>query len=142
MRKLVPYAFAALAMIASVTAFAGDAPSSPQKPGKWQLKMTMDMPGMPIKMPPVTIETCVTEEDLKDPQKAVPTDKKSDCKVGDYTVEGNKVTWTVDCPKQKMKGTGEMTYSDDTYEGLMKMTVGEQEFTTKYSGKYLGACKK
>jgi hypothetical protein len=140
MRKFVPYVFAiAVAVVAVAPAGAAD---SPQKPGKWKVSMQMEIPGMPIKMPPVNFEVCVTEEDLKDPQKSVPNDPKSDCKVGDYAVDGNTVSWTVDCPKQKMKGTGEITYTDDSYSGGMKMTIGEQEMSTKYSGKWLSNCTK
>lgn len=141
MRKSVPYVLAALVALALVVAPAGAA-EHPQKPGKWQVKMEMEIPGMPIKMPPVNFEVCLTEEDLKDPQKSVPNDPKSKCNVGDYEVDGNTVSWTVDCPKQNMKGKGEITYTDDSYTGAMNMTVGEQTMKTKYSGKWLGACTK
>jgi hypothetical protein len=140
MRKFSTYAFAALAAIVAVTP--AQAADHPQKPGRWQVKFEMEMPGMPFKMPPVTTEVCVTEEDLKDPKKAVPTDKKSDCTISDYKIDGNKVSWSMDCPKQQTKGTGEITYTADSYTGAMKMTVGEQEMKTKYSGKLLGPCKK
>lgn len=139
MRKYVPYALVALMAVAAVPAFAAD---HPQKPGKWQMKMQMDIPNMPIKMPPVTFETCITEEDLKDPQKAVPGDPKAKCTVGDYKISGNTVSWTIECPKQDTKGEGEITFTEDSYTGSMHMTVGEQEMTTKYSGKWLGECKK
>lgn len=115
---------------------------NPQKPGKWQVKMQMDMPGLPIKLPPVTFDVCLTEEDLKDPQKSVPTDPKAKCTVSDYKIDGDTVTWNVDCPKQDMKGQGEITYTDDSYSGTMKMTTGDQEMSTKYSGKWLGTCTK
>jgi Protein of unknown function (DUF3617) len=140
MRKLSTYAFAAIVAIVAVAPV--QAADHPQKPGKWSVKFQMEMPGMPFKMPPVTTEICLTEEDLKDPQKSVPQDAKQQCKVGDYKIEGNKVSWTIDCPKQNTKGTGEITYSEDSYTGSMKMTVGEQEMTTKYSGKWVGECKK
>lgn len=140
MRKVGSYLLAGLVVLSSAaTAMASQ---SPQKPGKWKLKMEMEMPGMPVKLPPMTFEVCLTEEDLKDPQKSVPNDPKSDCKVGDYSVEGNTVSWTVDCPKQDMKGSGEITYSGDTYKGAMKMNMGGQEMTTKYSGQWVGECKK
>lgn len=139
MRKYVPYALAALLLFAALPLAAAD---NPQKPGKWQLKMEMEVPGMPFKMPPVTMQMCLTEEDLKDPQKSLPNDPKTDCKVGDYEVDGNTVTWTVDCPKQQTKGNGEITFDDSSYSGWMKMTVADQEMKTKYSGKWLGECKK
>ncbi|HYK04295.1 MAG TPA: DUF3617 family protein [Thermoanaerobaculia bacterium] len=140
MRKYVPYVLAALTVIGTMAP--ASAADHPQKPGKWQVKISMEMPGMPFKMPPVTTEICLTEEDLSNPQKAVPTDAKSKCTVSDYKLDGNTVTWTVDCPKEKTHGTGEITYSADSYTGAMKMTVGEQEMTTKYAGKWLGECKK
>lgn len=140
MRKYVPYLFAAILAFSAVSA---SAEAHPQKPGKWQNKIEMEIPGMPIKMPPVTVEVCLTEEDLKDPQKSVPTaDPKSKCTIGDYKVAGNTVSWTVDCPQQQMKGTGQITFTDASYTGSMDMTVGEQSMKTKYSGKWLGECKK
>jgi hypothetical protein len=142
MRKSVPYVLAVLLAVAMILpAGASDTPH-PQKPGKWQVKMQMEMPNMPVKMPPFTTEVCLTEEDLKDPQKAVPGDPKAKCDVADYKVDGNTVTWTINCPKQNMTGTGEITFTDDSYDGEMDMTVGEQEMHMKYSGKWLGECTK
>jgi hypothetical protein len=140
MRKFVPYVFAAI--VAFVAVAPASAVENPQKPGKWAITMQMEMPGMPIKMPPIKTEVCLTAEDLKDPQKSVPNDPKSKCTIGDYKVDGNTVSWSIDCPKQNMKGTGEITYTEDSYSGGMNMTVGEQQMKTKYSGKWLGACTK
>ncbi|HKR64991.1 MAG TPA: DUF3617 family protein [Thermoanaerobaculia bacterium] len=139
MRKSLPYVLAALAaMTIASSAFA----AHPQKPGKWRVTMEMDMPGMPMKMPPITHEVCVTEEDMKDPQKSVPNDPKSQCKVSDYKVDGNTVSWTVECPKQDTKGEGHITFDGDSYTGAMKLKMGDREMTQKYSGKWLGACEK
>ena len=136
MKKLIVVGALALAVAGSALA------ASPQKPGKWGIKMQMEMPGMPIKMPPVNFEVCLTEEDLQDPQKSVPKDPKSSCKVSDYNVDGNTVTWTMDCPKEKMKGKGEITYDEKSYTGQMQMTIGDQEMTTKYTGTWKGECQK
>lgn len=141
MRKTLNVLVALVALALAVPVTAENAPN-PQKPGKWQVKMQMDMPGLPIKLPPVTFDVCLTEEDLKDPQKSVPTDPKAKCTVSDYKIDGDTVTWSVDCPKQNMKGTGEITYTDDSYSGTMKMKTGDQEMSTKYSGKWLGTCTK
>lgn len=140
MRKTAPYVFAVLAVFAAVVPMS--AAENPAKPGKWQITTQMEIPGMPFKMPPIKMDICLTEEDLKDPAKSVPNDPKAKCTVSDYTVDGNTVTWNVDCPKQDTKGTGTITYTGDSYTGNMKMTVGEQEMTSKYSGKWMGECKK
>ncbi|MBK5259198.1 MAG: DUF3617 family protein [Thermoanaerobaculia bacterium] len=116
------------------------ADSSPVKAGKWEFSFQMEIPGMPFKIPPVKTTHCVTEEDA---QSAIPQDKNNkDCKVGDYKTSGNTISWTVDCPKQKTKGEGEITYDGDTMDGSMKLTTDGTESTTKYSGKYLGKCDK
>lgn len=128
--------------VAFAAAAAAQAPKSPQKPGKWQIAMEMDVPGMPMKMKPIITDVCLTEADLADPEKAVPKDAKSDCKVSDYRVKGNTVSWTMDCPSQKMTGTGEATYTGDTYTGRMKMKMPDQEMSMKYTGKWLGTCTK
>ena len=129
-----------LAILLAVPVFAAD---SPMKPGKWQITVQMEMPGMPFKMPPITTSHCITQEDLeKDPQSAIPKDKKSDCKIGEYKVNGKTVTWTVDCPKQKSTGEGEITFTDESYTGTMKLKSEETEIVSKYTGKFLGACAK
>lgn len=127
---------AVLVLALATTVFA----ASPQKPGKWQITMQMDMPGMPVKMPPVTTSHCVTEEDVKNAESAVPQGPSKDCKVSDLKIEGNTVSYKIECPKQKMSGSGKVTYSDESFDGVMKMQVRDQEMTTKMTGKYLGAC--
>lgn len=113
--------------------------AAPMKAGKWQMTMQMDMPGMPVKMPPVTFSHCVTKEEAENPQPPK-QQRDNDCKVSDYKRDGNTISWTMTCEKQKMTGKGQITYSGDSYEGSMKMTMGEQEMSAKYSGKYLGDC--
>ena len=119
------------------------AEKSPIKPGKWQMTMRTEIPNFPVKMPPITMTQCVTQEMADNPESTLPkgSDKKnSSCKVGDYKLSGSTVSWTVDCPKEGIKGKGEITYSEDSYEGSMDMTMGETAMKAKYSGKLLGAC--
>jgi hypothetical protein len=72
----------------------------------------------------------------------VPKDPKQSCTVGDYKIDGNTVSWTIDCPKEKTKGTGTITYTDASYTGTMDMKVDQQEMKMKYAGKWLGECTK
>ena len=43
--------------------------SSEMREGKWEITSSMDMPGMPTKMPPTVIQHCYTKEDVKDEKK-------------------------------------------------------------------------
>jgi hypothetical protein len=129
--------------LAAPAVFAEESKKSPVKPGKWQWTMEMEIPGMPVKMPPIKFEHCVTEEDAKKAEGGIPKDKKQkDCKYGDPEIDGNTIRWTIDCPKQKMTGKGEITYEDDSMTGRMDMVSNGQEMSAKYSGKYLGSCEK
>ena len=118
--------------------FAAD---SPMKPGKWQITVQTEMSGMPVQLPPVTMTECVTPEQAAAPQPPA-TDAGSDCAVSDYKVNGNVVTWSVACPKENVTGTGRITFSSDSYDGVTKMKMGDTEVTQKLSGKYLGPCDK
>src|SRR5690349_2720699 len=42
-----------------------------RRDGRWEVKMEMMMPNMPMAMPPTTVTQCVTKEDAADPQKAM-----------------------------------------------------------------------
>ncbi len=121
-----------------------------RRDGLWEVKMEMNMPNMPMAMPPITTQQCITPAEAGDPQKAMPPQGRggrggpSDCKVSDYKMEGNKVTWSMKCEgAQPMTGTGEFVYEKDAYTGNMKMEMGGRgEMTMKYTGKRLGDCTK
>lgn len=131
--------FALVALVCALVVPAYAAPVG--KAGKWQMTMEMDMPGMPMKMPPISFTHCVTKEQAENPESAIPkAQKDSGCKYTDVKVDGSTVSWKVECPKSNMTGTGEVTYSADSYTGKADMKMGDREMHAKYSGKYLGAC--
>jgi hypothetical protein len=123
------------------------AAQSPIRPGQWEVVMQMDMPNMPVKMPEMKTTQCVTPEQAKDPASALPSGPqagrggKSDCKVSDYNVTGNTVTWKMACTTpMAVTSTGEMTFTDDSYAGTMKMNTAQGDMAMKVSGKRLGDC--
>jgi len=118
---------------------------APRRDGRWEVKTEMEMPGMPMKMPAMTTTQCITKEQAEDPQRSVPQGRgaPNNCKVSDYKVTGNKVTWSMKCEgPEAMSGTGEITYGENTYDGVMKMEREGQTMTMKYTGKRLGDCPK
>jgi hypothetical protein len=134
--------FRRLAIVAALCALpAVTFAASPAKVGKWQITTQMEMTGMPMKMPPVTFTHCVTKEDAEKAESYVPQQRKnSDCKYSDMKIEGNTVSWKMTCEKQKMTGEGKITYTEDSLDGAMHMTMEQGEMNVKYSGKFLGAC--
>jgi hypothetical protein len=113
-----------------------------RRDGRWEVKIEMLMPGMT--MPAQTTTQCVTKEEAADPQKGLPQTGPgaSDCKISDYKVDGNKVTWSMTCEKERTSGTAEFVYVGEAYTGTMKMKTQGQEMTMKYSAKRLGDCTK
>lgn len=109
------------------------------KPGKWEITMQMDMPGM--QMPPRTLTKCVTPEDAANVETAIPRGRNdSSCKLSDVTVDGNTVGWKMNCEERKVTGDGKITYEGDAYSGEMHMKTPDHEMTIKHSGKRLGEC--
>jgi len=135
--KLVPVALAVLAC----TAIAEDAAAqqNPMRPGRWEVTAQMDMPGM--QMPAMKNTQCVTQQQIDSPTRGLPQgpDNK-DCKVSDYKVSGNTITWNMACPSQQMTGSGELKFNGDTYEGLVKIMAQQKEMAMKFNGKRVGDC--
>lgn len=112
------------------------------KAGKWESTITMEMPNMPMKMPPHTMTVCVTKEQAENAENLIPKtgDKRGGCTYTDVKVEGSTVSWKMTCEKSGMTGTGSTTYHGDSYEGSMQMKMHDQDMSAKMTGKYLGAC--
>lgn len=64
----------------------------------------------------------------------------SKCRLKDNKVQGNKVSWQMECDGG-MTGSGEMTYQADSNEGMMKMKAPSMDLSTRYSGKRVGDYK-
>ena len=129
-----------LAVCTLFFALAAFADETAVKPGKWQLTMQVEIPGIPVKLPPTNFAQCVTESDAK---SLIPQDNNSkQCKFSDYKVTGSTVSWSMDCPKDNMKGTGQLSYTAESLTGAMQVNKDGQDFTMKYDGKRVGECDK
>ena len=113
------------------------------KPGKYQITAKVEMPGMPVGMPPQTTTQCLNE------QNPVPNTSAGahGCKITGMKTKGNTVTYAMECNQEGMtvKTTGEMTYKGDSFEGTSKTNMGPSAggmtVTTVIKGKRIGNCK-
>ena len=112
--------------------------------GMWEMTMKMEMPGMPMEMPPMKFNQCLTKKDLV-PQKK---EKNEDCKMISTKVDGNTVTWVAKCIMKDgtMDSTGEITYKGSNFDGVIKAVMntkdtGKMEVTQHMSGRRIGDCK-
>jgi len=126
-------------VLAPAVALGGDVQMSE---GLWEISTSMDMPGLPFKLPPQTVTHCYTKEEIAKAESGVPEQQKN-CKLADSKKVGNKLTWKVVCTgKNPGTGEGEIVFTNPTsYDGSMRMDSQGQVMTMKYSGKRTGNCK-
>jgi hypothetical protein len=129
-----------VALFVAAVALAMPLFASPMKAGKWKVTMETKMAGMDMKLPPMTFEKCVTPEEAEKPQP--PKMRNDDCKLEDYKLDGSTVTYKIKCEKSGTTGEGKITYSADSYDGEVHMTVHGTEMTVKHTGKRTGDCDK
>jgi hypothetical protein len=136
---------ATLAACALVTAVAV-AQKPNLKPGRYDLTIKMEMQGLPQQMPPMTIQKCMTADDVKDPMELAKKNQKNqnDCQMTSMKRDGNKVTWALDC-KGKGKGTGVITLGNDEYQMTSQMEMVDKggaarKMTSTVNAKRTGEC--
>ena len=108
----------------------------------WEITSKMEMPGMPMAMPPQVSKVCVAKGANED--SFVPK-QQGDCKTVDSRRVGNKYTFKMVCAgKDKMTANGEITFNGGAYDGRMEM-VGSMEgqpmaMNLTYAGRRVGTC--
>jgi hypothetical protein len=115
------------------------------KEGKWQINVTMDMPGLPMKVPPVTYTQCLNR-DNQVPRR--PQSTAADCEEQDVRVEGDKVRWSMKCRDEAgvmIETRGEILYRGDTFAGEFTSVMndpgqGRMEMHQRLTGTYMGPC--
>lgn len=109
------------------------------KEGLWEITTKMDMPGMPMQMPPQTYTHCITKKDMV-PQKK---ESEQECKTLKHDVKGDTVSWVIECKTREGStvSNGRVTYKGDTFEGVAKFKHSGMEMTQNMRGKWIGQCK-
>ncbi len=117
----------------------GIAHAQNMKEGQWEITMKMEMPGMPMQMPPQTYTHCLTKKDLV-PQK---TERGQECKLVKQDVKADTVSWVIECktPEGPAVSEGKVTYKSETFDGVVKVKHSGMEMTQKLNGKWIGPCK-
>lgn len=130
------------ALAFSISALAQDMPG-----GLWELKMKMDMPGMPpemaAKMGAQTITHCVKPGERKWSEQRNPNERDKQCEQTDMKVDGNKVSWKMKC-KDGTTGEGTVTHNGrDAYKMDMAMNSPRGNMKMQTEGKRIAeTCEK
>jgi len=110
----------------------------------WQTEVKVEMPGMPMAMPPQTASICQPKGRSSE-EMSIPKD--ASCKTTDFKKSGNKTSFKVACngKDNSMTGTGEVeTLGSDSYRGKMHMVMDaggqRMEMSQNFSSKRVGKC--
>lgn len=111
-------------------------------PGLWETSAQFSMPDTPqtagTSIPPITQTRCFRSTDVDNPEKLIPPDAA--CQLTTSRVEGNKVTWSMQC-KGGMSGSGELTFTSNSYQGVFRTDGAGMKLTMNYSGRRIGDCR-
>ena len=138
---MLRFALASALVFVAAPALAADGPQMQE--GQWEVTVEMEMPGMPMKMPPVVQSQCMTRDDMV-PHAERPGEE---CQPTNARVEGDTVTWGIQCRSRDgstTQGHGTATYRGDSFDGHVDMTMNHagqaMKMRQKLSGKRLGDC--
>ena len=111
------------------------------KEGLWEITSKMEIPGMPVPMPPITYRQCMTN------QNPVPNQSQSgqECRMKNVKTKGNTVSWEMVCDSQQgeVKSSGKITYKNDRFNGVVMMDMpGQGQMKMTMTGRRIGKCNK
>jgi len=113
-------ATAAAAMLSSLVR----AQTPPLRPGQYEIKTEMSVPGQPGKMPPRRDVHCYTAEELQNLGKSMGNDKAQGCKVVSSKTTGSALAFTTECPDPAGKSiiTGTVTHTSlESYHAVVSL---------------------
>jgi len=115
------------------------------EPGEWEFTSTSTSRLFPGPQT-ASFRRCIRKEEAANPDKWMSQpDPQGDCKLTPGAKTADTYTWSMECPKANMRGTGSARMSGATMEGETHMTGEVQgrkfELRTKVAGRRVGPCK-
>lgn len=131
MRSLFTF-LAAIAVIAN----AAVAHAQTQKGDLWDITSQMEMPGMPMAMPPSSQRVCAPRGKDEPPFRG----DREDCKITEQKKLSNGWIWKMAC-NDGSTIDGSMTYQGmEGWTGVTNMKMKEGALSVKTTGKRVGEC--
>lgn len=108
---------------------------------QYDLTIRMEIPGMPMAMPPMSQRLCVRKG--ANDSDYVP--QRENCRVSDAVRAGSRLTFKMTCTgTDAMSGTGDFVFSATGYDGQMrlrgKMDGQDMNMTQHIAARRSGAC--
>lgn len=131
----------------ALTGLAFSAQAAEPRPGLWNLSVTTTAEGAEGVFGPYTTSQCLTEEDVRNPEKLLAQNGVNACTYGDRVYLDGNFSFTVQCGGAiPMSGSGRIDYTADTLQGTMDIAADLQGLPVNtqstVSGQRMGDCAK
>ena len=147
--KLLAAALAAALSTSVAAAGPFDQFKGKMKPGLYEMKMEMEIPGMPAGMgkQAMTLQNCVAEADISEGRMGRDDKMPENCQVKNFKMSGNTASYTMVCTgDMAMTSDNTITFRGDSYtmtsRTSMKQDGQTMNMSHKMEGRYVGPCKK
>lgn len=117
------------------------------KPGQWKQTIHVTIPGSSSALPSHTSTTCVSAQQAGSIKSIIEAAQQRDCKLNDYSRNGNKAHWKMTCTGKSQASTeGEFTLESKTayhihMNALMQTPNGPYKTVVESEGKWVGPCQ-
>jgi len=117
------------------------------KPGLWDLSVTTTAEGADGVFGPYTSSQCLTEEDVRNPEKLLAQNGVDACTYSDRVYRDGNFSFSVQCGGTiPMSGSGRIRYTADSLQGTMDIAADLQGLPVNthstVSGQRVGDCSK
>lgn len=136
----------ALILLAAFCISAGAHAAEP-RPGLWDLSVTTTAEGAEGVFGPYTSSQCLTEEDVRNPEKLLAQNGVNACTYSDRIYRDGNFSFSVQCGGTiPMSGSGRISYTADSLQGTMDIAADLQGLPVNthstVSGQRVGDCTK
>lgn len=141
MRKNILFVIAGVALVLGICSCSGEGPDLEE--GMWEMTTEIDMPGIPMKIPPMVSRQCLSKDNII--PKQGPADQEI-CTYSSTKTKGNTVSWSVECksPGGITKSEGAIIYRGTRFDGTLTMSMTgaiTMSGTNRISGRRIGDCQ-
>ncbi len=109
------------------------------RPGQYEVNDEITIEGKPQK---TTESTCISGNGLDNlPKLLLSQIEDNDCTVTNLVTNGDRLTFQMTCPEERVRAAVDMTFGGDSYTSSMRMTMGDAVMTVKSNARRTGACR-
>jgi len=128
------------ALVAALSLGSASAFGQQVEPGEWDFVTDVTMPGLP-RPQQAGLRTCLTREGTRDPLRWSAHRLPSDCRVASMKLGPDSVSWEMDCPDSRMRGSGKARTADSSLTAETQLGGGASvDMRTKTQGRRVGPC--